>query len=168
MLTVSSLLTPSILAVETWLVPSSRRSWVRRKVLLGESFHLLGVILVFFFFLGDDAFAETAAAVCARLTLRRGRGTERSFLRLAVRAHAHLEAFRLFLFALEVDRHFFRPSVLREGLFILRDGFLQLGDTLLEQGGLSVERSSKMPRSTRQVAAPRCEGAFPKCCARDF
>ena len=120
--------------------------FVWRNVVLGEFFHLVRVILVFFLFLFDDVLLEPTTAT-AGLFLRRGGGlVERSFYGLAIGALANFEVFGFLLFPLENDLDSFFPGVLRESLFVLGLGFFEFGDAGLQIGGALGAKSRRGER----------------------
>src|SRR5208283_1111393 len=102
---------------------------VWRNILLRQRFHLVGVVCVLFLFLLDNVPLQPAAAF-----LRLGRSIERSLLRFAIRAEAHLNVFLLFLLAFQTNGDLLDPGVFRKGLLVLCHGLLDFRETLLHFG----------------------------------
>src|SRR5580692_9488837 len=96
------------------------------NILLCQSFHLLGVVFVFFFFLLDDVLLEAATFFGSR------RWVEGGLYGLAIGAVADLIVLGLFEFTFQTDIDLLGPGVLAELLLILRSGLLDLGDAFLE------------------------------------
>jgi hypothetical protein len=88
------------------------------------------------------------------LLLANGRGVERAFHRLAIRALAHLKMFRLLLLVLKDDIDGLFSAGMGEGFLISGRGFFQIRNALLKIGStLGAESGTAKKAAARPRAA---------------